>query len=180
MNTIANNRPQMQLTPIGVVKSALKKPTLSADEEGLTLNERMDRIKTHHREVAQTVSELIVDPQWTDLLDGIEDFSHVLVIYWPHLIDPQRRSLRKVHPMGRKDIPLKGIFATCSPARPNPVLVSAVALVSRKKNVLKVRGFEALDGSPIVDIKPYSKHYLQVDDLKSAEWMDAIHKELQS
>jgi tRNA (Thr-GGU) A37 N-methylase len=94
------------------------------------------------------------------------------------LIEPARRKLRKVHPMGRKDLPLQGIFATCSPARPNPVLVSAVPLVAREKNVLKVRGFEAVDGSPIIDIKPYSKSYLQATNLTMPAWMEQIHREL--
>jgi len=123
---------------------------------------------------------LIIDPRWEELLDGIEDFSHILVLYWPHLIDPERRNLRKVHPMGRKDLPFKGIFATCSPARPNPVLVSAVPLIARKANVLSVKGLEALEGSPIVDVKPYSESYLRVDNLNVADWMEKIHRELES
>ncbi|BBO68566.1 tRNA (N6-threonylcarbamoyladenosine(37)-N6)-methyltransferase TrmO [Desulfosarcina alkanivorans] len=169
----------MQLTPVGVVRSAIDKPMLSADEADLSLADRMDNIKAYHRRVENTVCQLVIGPQWADLLDGIEDFSHVLVLYWPHLIDPARRSLRKVHPMGRKDLPLKGIFATCSPARPNPVLVSAVPLVARKGNVLEVRGLEAVDGSPIIDVKPYSRSYLQVDNLKVADWMETIHREME-
>ncbi|MGB5986962.1 MAG: tRNA (N6-threonylcarbamoyladenosine(37)-N6)-methyltransferase TrmO, partial [Desulfobacterales bacterium] len=45
----------------------------------------------------------------------MEGFSHIVVLYWPHLIDPKRRTLRKVHPMGRKDLPRQGIFAIRSP-----------------------------------------------------------------
>jgi tRNA (Thr-GGU) A37 N-methylase len=50
--------------------------------------------------------------------------------------------------------------------------------VAREKNVLKVRGFEAVDGSPIIDIKPYSKSYLQVANLTMPAWMEQIHREL--
>ena len=175
-----NNVMVMQLNAVGVVRSGVKTPMLTAGESGLSLEEHMDKIKAYHRHVEKSVCELVIDPRWEELLDGIEDFSHVLVLYWPHLIDPERRKLRKVHPMGRKDLPLKGIFATCSPARPNPVLVSAVQLVARKKNILEVKGLEALDGSPIIDVKPYSKSYLQVDNLKVADWMEQIHKELTS
>lgn len=175
-----NDASSMHLSPVGVVRSTLKTPMLTAGESDLALADRMEKIKTYHRRVRDTVCELVIDSRWTELLDGIEDFSHILVLYWPHLIDPERRDLRKVHPMGRKDMPLKGIFATCSPARPNPVLVSAVRLVARHANVLEVKGLEALDGSPIIDVKPYSKNYLQVQDLKVADWMDQIHREMES
>lgn len=180
MQTNRNQTQQMQLNPVGVVRSDIKTPMLSADESDLSLDARMDKIKAYHRQVQDTVLQLVIHPQWAELLDGIEDFSHVLVLYWPHLIDPARRNLRKVHPMGRKDLPLKGIFATCSPARPNPVLVSAVPLVARKENVLEVKGLEAVDGSPIIDVKPYTKSYLQVDNLKVADWMEQIQREFES
>lgn len=170
----------MQLTPVGIVRSKIKAPMLSADEDDLSLRDRMENIKAYHRQVETCVCELVVDPQWEELLDGIEAFSHVLVLYWPHLIDPARRNLRKVHPMGRKDLPQQGIFATCSPARPNPVLVSAVPLVARNGNVLSVKGLEAVDGSPIIDLKPYSKSYLTVDQLKMPDWMEQIHRELEA
>ena len=169
----------MQLTPVGVVRSGIKTPMLSAGESGLSLEMRMEKAKAHHREVESSISELVIDPEWAELLDGIEGFSHVLVLYWPHLLDPARRNLRKVHPMGRKDMPIQGIFATCSPARPNPVLVSAVPLVARKGNILAVKGLEAVDGSPIIDVKPYSKNYLQVEGLKMPAWMEQLHREME-
>lgn len=80
--------------------------------------------------------------------------------------------------MGRKDLPVQGIFSTCSPARPNPVLVSAVPLLERKGNILKVKGLEAVDQSPVIDIKPYVKTYYWVENLSVPEWMITIHKEL--
>jgi len=169
----------MQLTPVGIVRSRIKTPMLSADEKDLSLTDRMENIKAYHRQVEDCVCELVIDSQWEELLDGIEEFSHVLVLYWPHLLDPARRNLRKVHPMGRKDMPLQGIFATCSPARPNPVLVSAVPLVARKGNVLEVRGLEAVDGSPIIDVKPYSKSYLKVNGLKMPAWMEQLYREME-
>ncbi len=169
----------IQLTPVGVVRSEIKTPMLSANDTGLSLEMRMEKVKAYHRQVEEGICALVIDPQWEELLDGIEGFSHVLVLYWPHLLDPARRTLRKVHPMGRKDMPVQGIFATCSPARPNPVLVSAVPLVARKGNILEVRGLEAVDGSPIIDVKPYSKSYLQVGGLKMPEWMEQLHREME-
>ncbi|BBO82286.1 tRNA (N6-threonylcarbamoyladenosine(37)-N6)-methyltransferase TrmO [Desulfosarcina ovata subsp. sediminis] len=172
--------PAMQLTPIGVVRSPIKTPMLSADEAGLSLTDRMENIKIYHRQVENAVVEVVIDAAYAELLDGIEGFSHVLVLYWPHLIDPARRNLKKVHPMGRKDLPRQGIFATCSPARPNPVLVSAVPLVAREKNVITVKGLEAVDGSPVVDLKPYSKAYMQTEGVKMPAWMEQIHREMEA
>jgi tRNA-Thr(GGU) m(6)t(6)A37 methyltransferase TsaA len=173
-----NQPSQMQLTPVGEVRSEIKTPMLSAGEADIELQNRREEIRAYHEQVENNICELLIYPQWAELLDGIEDFSHILVLYWPHLINPERRALRKVHPMGRKDLPLQGIFATCSPARPNPVLVSAVPLLERNGNVIKVKGLEAVDGSPIIDIKPYSWPYYGVENPIVPKWMIQIHKEL--
>jgi tRNA (adenine37-N6)-methyltransferase len=178
MATDSENWPSMQLRPVGLVKSGIKAPMLEAGEADIELKERIDKIRAYHQKVQNAVCELVIFSEWVELLDGMEDFSHILVLYWPHLIEPQRRNLKKVHPMGRKDLPRQGVFATCSPARPNPVLVSAVPLLERIGNVLKVKGLEAVDGSPIVDIKPYVKHYYGVDQPRVPEWMKRLHREL--
>jgi tRNA (adenine37-N6)-methyltransferase len=178
MNTEPINRSSIQLTPVGVVRSAIKTPMLRAGDSDLSLTERMEKIKAEYLQNQNLVSELVIDPCWEALLDGIEGFSHILVLYWPHLLDPARRQLKKVHPMGRQDLPIQGIFATCSPARPNPVLVSAVPLISREKNILKVKGLEAVDGSPILDLKPYTQGYMQKNAIRMPDWMAQIHREL--
>jgi tRNA-Thr(GGU) m(6)t(6)A37 methyltransferase TsaA len=178
MNDNQNHLLPMQLTPVGEVRSEIKSPMLLAGETDIELRERLEKIREYHQQVENNICALFIFPQWTELLDGIDGFSHILVLYWPHLIEPQRRNLKKVHPMGRKDLPLQGIFATCSPARPNPVLVSAVALLGRTENIVKVKGLEAVDGSPIIDIKPYSKSYYGVDNPSVPEWMLQIHRDL--
>jgi tRNA (adenine37-N6)-methyltransferase len=173
------NWPEMLLTPIGMVKSDIKTPMLTAGNSDLELQDRMEQIREYQRKVQACVCELTIFPQWEELLDGIEGFSHVLVLYWPHLIDPERRTLRKVHPMGRKDLSRQGIFATCSPARPNPVLVSAVPLLERHGNILKVRGLEAVDGSPVIDIKPYATYYYGAENATVPEWMAQLRREME-
>jgi tRNA (Thr-GGU) A37 N-methylase len=74
-------------------------------------------------------------------------------------------------------MPLTGIFATRSPARPNPILVSVVRILERKDNVLKVIGLEAVDGSPIIDIKPHVVAYDTKEQPKVAPWMEQIQRE---
>ncbi len=169
----------LELYPVGVVKSPIKKPMLHAGKTDLELKEGIERAKSQRKEIDENVVELVILPEMSDLLDGVDGFSHILVLYWPHLIDQERRSLLKVHPMGRKDLPMQGIYATCSPVRPNPILVTAVRLLERDGNILKVKGLEAVDGSPIIDIKPYSKHYYQVENPTVPAWMEQIHRELE-
>ncbi len=170
--------PEMNLVPVGIVKSPIKTPTMRPTDKNLENAHSMADFKRKHRELENTLVEIQIFKPWEPLLKGIEAFSHILVIYWPHLIDPERRKLQQVHPMGRQEIPLQGIFATCSPARPNPVLVSAVPLVERKANTLIVKGLEAVDQSPVIDIKPYSAHYMQKEGLRFPEWMQKINQEL--
>jgi tRNA-Thr(GGU) m(6)t(6)A37 methyltransferase TsaA len=166
------------LRPVGIVHSEIKEPMLRAGDDGLTRQVRMQQENEYHEKLKTLVSELVVDEWFSGILDGIDGFSHILVLYWPHLVASTRRNLLKVHPMGRKDIPRQGIFATCSPARPNPVLVTAVRLLERIGNVLRVQGLEAVDGSPIVDIKPYNPRYYHVENAVVPEWMTKLQREI--
>lgn len=160
----------MWLKPVGVVRSQLQRPSLAAGTGGL---EWQGKAKEAVAERG-TVAQLVIDEDFDGILDGIEGFSHLLVAYWAHLVPPQGRSLTKVHPMGMKDLPLTGIFATCSPARPNPISVTAVRLLERRVNVLLVEGLEAVDGSPLIDIKPYVPYYYAASDVEMPEWITTI------
>ena len=102
------------------------------------------------------VCSIIVRKDYEKALDGIEDFSHVYIIFWMHKMGDAERKTLKTHPRGRIDIPLLGVFATRSPLRPNPIGLTIVELLGRKGNILTVRGLDALDGTPVVDIKPYT------------------------
>ena len=84
------------------------------------------------------------------LLD-IDKCSHLYILYWQHKSD--RKTLQGKTPWGAD---IHGVFATRSPNRPNPVGLCVVNLVERKGRFLEVRGLDALDGSPLIDIKPYS------------------------
>ena len=178
MNGNKNSLIKMELTPVGEVRSEIKTPILLSGKSDIELQKQKEEMREYHEKLNHLVCEIVVYPQWIELLDGIEGFSHVLVLYWPHLIEPESRNLRKVHPMGRKDLSVQGVFATCSPARPNPVLVSAVRLLERAGKVLKVEGLEAVDGSPIIDVKPYVTSYYGAKDPFVPDWMLRIHQDL--
>ncbi len=122
------------------------------------------------------VSELIVRPDLEDALDSLEKFSHLVVIFWMHLSPPGENAPHKTHPQKRTDLPLVGVFATRSPIRPNPLGVTIVKLLEKSGNVLKVIGLDAINGTPVVDIKPY----LPGDSVSKIEVPDWVHKLHQS
>jgi tRNA (adenine37-N6)-methyltransferase len=90
-------------------------------------------------------------PQYLEGLDGIEDFSHIFLIYEFHLSEPGTNL--KVKPF--LDDQMHGVFATRYPSRPNPLGFSVVHLIERKGDILRFRGADILDGTPLLDIKPY-------------------------
>jgi tRNA-Thr(GGU) m(6)t(6)A37 methyltransferase TsaA len=167
---------EMTIKPVGYVKSELKTPSLKAKGEDLELEKGLQLAAIEAKMIRSLVSELVIKPELDGILDGLEDFSHALILYWPHLLLPNGRSLTKVHPIGQKEFPLVGVFSTCSPARPNPILVTTVRIVERRENRLKVQGLEAVDGSPIIDIKPYTLTYCSAEDVKLSDWMNQIQE----
>jgi tRNA-Thr(GGU) m(6)t(6)A37 methyltransferase TsaA len=111
-------------------------------------------IKTRGREdTKDAVAEIILDPSLTEGLESLEDFSHIIVIYYLH--KSRRPSPMKVYPRFRMDNKAVGVFASRSPDRPSPLGKTTVRLLERRGNVLKVRGLDAIDGTPVIDIKPY-------------------------
>jgi tRNA-Thr(GGU) m(6)t(6)A37 methyltransferase TsaA len=101
------------------------------------------------------VSELVLQEDLTEALDGIRDFSNLFVIFWMHEISDKERKLLRTHPRGREDMPLLGVFATRTSHRPNPIGLTLVELLAVNGNILTVRGLDAFNGTPILDVKPF-------------------------
>ena len=118
----------------------------------------------------EVVSDIVVDSNLAEALDGLEQFSHVIILYWMHRLTPGRKLPLKVHPMGRVELPLVGRFATRSPSRPNPVGQATVRLLERRGNILKVRGLDAVDSTPVIDIKPYIPGYDSATETRAPKW----------
>ncbi len=122
------------LAPIGYIKTDAK-----GDEV---------REKSHH-------AKIIVNRNLNAALDGISDFSHLFVMFWLNQIKEEQRIMLKVHPRGRTDLPLTGVFAVRTMFRPNPIGLTLVELITVDDNVLTVKGLDAYDDTPVLDIKPY-------------------------
>jgi tRNA (adenine37-N6)-methyltransferase len=117
------------------------------------------------------VSEVVLDDDLAAGLDGIEAFSHVLILFWMHRAgeaEPVRMCRR---PQGRADMPEVGIFAQRARHRPNPVGVTAVRLLRREGSRLIVQGLDAIDGTPVMDVKPYVPAYDTVASPRVPEWI---------
>ena len=86
-------------------------------------------------------------------LEGIEQFDTIWVLYWLHQLPEETRSVLLVHPRGDRSAPLRGVFSTHSPVRPNPIGLARARLIRREGNVLYLADLDALPGSPVIDIK---------------------------
>jgi tRNA-Thr(GGU) m(6)t(6)A37 methyltransferase TsaA len=103
------------------------------------------------------ISELIIDPKYEEALEGVEDYSHLFILFWLSRMLPRDRGrVPKIHPKSRLDLPLVGFFSTRTQYRPNPIGLTLVKLLKREKNILEVRGLDAINGTPVLDVKPIS------------------------
>jgi len=122
------------------------------------------------------ISQIIFREELTDALKGVEEFSHLFVLFWMHEMSDEDRKIMKVHPRGRRDMPLLGIFATRTPHRPNPIGLTRVKLLGVEGNIITVQGLDAFDGTPVLDIKPFDS-WDTTEDFRVPEWWMRMDKE---
>ena len=115
-------------------------------------------------------SDILVREDLLPALEGIETYSHVIVVFYMHQVPETERARAQVHPRGDPRYPLQGVLATRSPSRPNPLGVAVVPLLRRRRNILRVVGLDAIDGTPVLDLKPYIPHYDSVPGARLPEW----------
>ena len=136
--------------------------------------------RSERLEGGNDISHIVIDPAYSEALEGIDDFSHVVVVFWLDRITVAQRRVLKVHPRGNPCNPLTGVFATHSPARPNPIAVTTVQLVGRKGNVLSIKGLDALNGTPVIDIKGYFPSGIAESQIKLPGWATSTSSQLDS
>jgi len=107
--------------------------------------------------------------EYEDGLEGIEEFSHIILIYHFHLI--KKAKLKVVPYMDTKP---KGVFATRAPSRPNPIGISTVKLLKREGNILHIKNVDIVDSTPLLDIKPYVPQF--GDDIRIGWLEDRINR----
>ena len=124
---------RIEMSPIGYVSRA------SSDENARDRN---------------LVSRIVIDTEFAPALDGIGEWSHIYVIFWLDRVVPTEAPILH-HPGSQRGARPLGILATRAPIHPNPIGLTLVGLEKREENVLWVRGLDAYDGTPVLDLKPY-------------------------
>jgi len=125
------------------------------------------------------VSKVIIHPKYAKALDGIESYSHLFVIFYMHKVLLSETRVFKVHPRGRTDLEKVGVFATRNRNRPNPIGLAVVEILERRGNSLKVRGLDALDGTPVLDIKPYDPIDVKTN-IRVPKWWHKLRSTIKS
>ncbi|MDH4299805.1 MAG: tRNA (N6-threonylcarbamoyladenosine(37)-N6)-methyltransferase TrmO [Dehalococcoidia bacterium] len=143
-------RRSLELKPIGIIRSPYKDK---------------DQVPNQGYR-SKKIARIEVFKEFEEGLQDIEGFSHIVVIYWFHRSRGYHLSVKTPW----DDIP-HGLFATRSPHRPCPLGLTVAQLVAREGNVLKVKGLDAIDGTPVLDIKPYISSIDEQSAVKSG-WLE--------
>jgi tRNA-Thr(GGU) m(6)t(6)A37 methyltransferase TsaA len=129
--------------------------------------------KKHFGGWADVDTELIINAEYRDALLGLGDYSHLIVIYWMHEV--KTCDIRHI-PQGKAgEVPEVGIFACRCAQRPNPIGTSTVKLMDIANGVVTVRGLDVVNGTPILDIKPYTPQYdAPQGDVAVPDWVNKL------
>ena len=113
-----------------------------------------------------------IDEAYREALLGLDDFSHITVLYWFHENDtPEKRNTLQVHPRKNQQNPLRGVFATHSPLRPNLIALSVCKILSIEDTTIFIEKIDALDGSPVIDIKCFIPSSDLGSDIRLPDWV---------
>lgn len=146
----------MLLKTIGIVRSPIREAT----DEGW----------------GDVISEIHLARPYVAGLRGLEEFSHAVVLFLMHeaSFDPSRDLVRR--PRGLETMPEVGSFAQRARHRPNSIGVTSVEIVGVEKGIVKVKGLDAIDGSPVLDLKPYVPAFDRIENARTPEWINQLMK----
>lgn len=117
-------------------------------------------------------SRIVLEEHLAPALSGLSDFSHLLIVFWMHEARPPTALQRR--PQNRNDMPTVSLFSQRSKHRPNPIGITAVSLVKISGHEIVVLGLDAINGTPVLDIKPYYPQYDSRTEAKVPEWVDRL------
>ena len=140
-------------------------------------------IKNERKEViddqwGQIISEIILQEDIIEeALEGIESFSHLEVIFYMDKVSDEKAKAQHRHPRNNTDLPKLGTFAQRNKNRPNKIGLTTVELLERNGRTLKVKNLDAIDGTPILDIKPVMKEFEPKGKIRQPSWTQTIMKD---
>lgn len=125
------------------------------------------------------IAEIHLDKeQFTpEALYGLADFSHAEILFLMHKVAPGEIEKGARHPRGRKDWPLVGIFGQRGKGRPNRIGLSRCTIVKVEGTVLTVRALDAIDGTPVLDIKPYMSEFEPIGPIRQPDWSHELMRD---
>jgi len=129
------------------------------------------------RGAKETYATLEFKQEFVEGLKDLDGFSHVYLIYHFHKIEQHELS---VIPFNDKTKTQRGVFSTRTPMHPNSIGLSVVELISVKENIVTIKGVDILDGTPLLDIKPYIENFDRVDGEVKSGWMKSTADEVSS
>ncbi len=110
--------------------------------------------------------------RYQDAMLGLEGFSHIYVLYWFHENDTlEKRAILRVHPRKDPSNPLTGVFGTHSPTRPNLIGLACCRILTIEKNLIRIDTIDALDGSPVIDIKCFIPNKDPLEPIRVPAWV---------
>lgn len=130
-------------------------------------------IEETDKDWGKVISEIIVNKRYSNGLIGLNEFSHIIVVFYMHKATFSLSKHLVRRPQERQDMPLLGIFAQRAKHRPNPIGVSSVELLGINSNRIQVKGLDAINGTPILDIKPYFPMDSK-DDVRTPDWVNQL------
>jgi tRNA-Thr(GGU) m(6)t(6)A37 methyltransferase TsaA len=146
---------KIELEPIGIVRSP--------------------RAEVRDDEWGGMQARIELDPRFeASALDGIEQFSHAEVLFFFDRVDPDRIVAGARHPRNNRAWPAVGIFAQRGKARPNRIGSTIVRIVRRDGRVLHVAELDAVDGTPVLDIKPVMREFLPREEVRQPGWSSEL------
>ena len=121
---------------------------------------------------AKVESSIVLREDLAPALSGLSEFSHIVVIFWMHQAKSRNALVRR--PQNREDMPEVGVLAQRAKHRPNPIGITAVPLVKINGCSIVVRGLDAINGTPVLDIKPYYPDYDCRPEARVPEWVNHL------
>jgi tRNA-Thr(GGU) m(6)t(6)A37 methyltransferase TsaA len=121
-------------------------------------------------------SKIILKPEFAGALLGLEDFSHAIIVTYLHEANYEKEKHLQRRPRNLKTMPMLGIFSQRAKNRPNPIGITAVQIIKVGNDYIEIKGLDAIDKTPILDIKPYYPHYDKIEESKVPEWVNILMK----
>lgn len=144
-------RAPIEVTPIGFVRGGRAEPI---DDQW-----------------AEVVADIVLDDRFSpEVLHGLEEFSHLEVVFVFDRVDEAKVTVDARHPRGNTDWPRVGIFAQRAKGRPNRIGVTTCEIIAVSERSISVRGLDAIDGTPVLDLKPYMTEFAPRSEVRQPAW----------